>query len=296
MEIKEIPAKTIITRTKDESWFGTRYNMNIYKGCCHGCIYCDSRSACYQIENFDEVRVKANALTLIRDELRRKTQKGIIGTGSMSDPYNPIEQKAQLTRQALELISAYDFGVAIATKSSLIKRDIDILKAIKQNAPVITKITVTAAEDTLAKKVEPYVCPSSERFEAVRALSEEGIFTGILMMPVLPFIEDHEENIYQIVKQAHESGAKFIYPAMGMTLRQQQREYFYEHLDKEFPGIKEKYMSYYGENYMCTSPNAKALWKLFSTECEIRGIVYRMQDIIHLAKKGYGSLQLSLFE
>ena len=296
MEIKEIPAKTIITRTKDESWFGTRYNMNIYKGCCHGCIYCDSRSSCYQIENFDEVRVKANALALIRDELRRKAQKGIIGTGSMSDPYNPFEKKAQLTRRALELISAYDFGVAIATKSNLIKRDIDILKEIKQNAPVIAKITVTGTDDSLAKKVEPYVCSSSERFEAVRALTEAGIFTGILMMPVLPFIEDNAENIYQIVKQAHENGAKFIYPAIGMTLRQNQREYFYQQLDREFPGVKEKYISYYGQNYMCTSPNVKQLWKLFSTECEARGIVYKMQDIIRIAKKGYGSSQLSLFE
>lgn len=296
MEIRTIPAKTLVIRNKDCSWFGADYNMNIYKGCSHGCIYCDSRSSCYQVDNFDEVRVKENALQIIRDDLWRKAKKGVISTGSMSDPYNPFERKLELTRHALELISAYNFGVAIATKSDLITRDIDLLKEIKQQAPVITKITITSAEDSLSKKIEPGVCLSSKRFEAVRALSEEGIFAGILMMPILPFIQDSEENIYEIVKKASESGAKFIYPAIGMTMRQGQREYFYQELDKYFPGMKEKYMKQYDYQYKCVSPEVKKLWKLFSDECHQRGILYQMPAITNAYKRGYSNLQLSLFE
>ena len=295
MEIKTIPAKTLLIKNKDLSWFGADYNMNIYKGCSHGCIYCDSRSECYHVENFDQVRVKENALQILRHELRRKVKKGIIFTGSMSDPYNSFEKKLELTRHALELIGTYGFGVSIATKSNLITRDIDILQEIQKQAPVLAKITITTADDAIARKVEPYVCSSSKRFEAVRVLSEAGIFTGILMMPILPFIEDNEEQIYQIVKRAGENGAKFIYPAIGMTMRIGQREYFYEKLDEHFPGMKEKYIQTYGSNYKCISPKASKLWKLFVTECKQRGILYQMPAIITAYKKGYGTEQLSLF-
>lgn len=296
MEINTIPAKSLLIKNKDLSWFGAEYNMNLYKGCCHGCIYCDSRSACYQIEKFDTVRVKENALQILRDELRRKVKTGIIFTGSMSDPYNPLEGKLELTRHALELINAYGFGISIATKSHLMIRDIDILKAIKNQAPVLAKITITTADDEVAKKVEPHVCVSSKRFETVRALSEEGIFTGLLMMPILPFIEDNEENIYEIVKKAHESGAKFIYPTIGMTMRLGQREYFYEKLDEHFPGIKNQYIKTYGTTYQCVSPKVKALFKLFATECQQRGILYQMPAIIRAYQEGYQTQQLSLFE
>lgn len=296
MEVKTIPARTLLIKNKDLSWFGAEYNMNLYKGCCHGCIYCDSRSACYQIEKFDTVRVKENALQILRDELKRKVKTGIIFTGSMSDPYNPLESKLELTRHALELIGAYEFGISIATKSDLVTRDIDRLKVIKNRAPVLAKITITTADDEVAKKVEPHVSISSKRFEAVRALSEEGIFTGLLMMPILPFIEDSEENIYEIVKKAHESGAKFIYPAIGMTMRQGQREYFYEKLDEHFPGIKDQYIRNYGNTYRCTSPKVKQLYNLFTKECQQRGIIYQMPAIIRAYKRGYQTQQLSLFE
>ena len=182
-----VPAKTIVTRTKSTAWFGIDYNMNIYRGCCHGCIYCDSRSACYQIDHFDTVRAKEDALRIIRDDLRRKVKTGVVGTGAMSDPYNPFEKKEELTKHALQLVDAFGFGAAIATKSDLILRDIDILSDIKEHSPVLCKITITAAGDGLASKLEPGVCPSSARFEAVKMLSEAGIFTGILLMPVLPF-------------------------------------------------------------------------------------------------------------
>ena len=152
-----IGAKTIVTKTKDSRWFGIDYNMNIYKGCCHGCVYCDSRSDCYQIQDFDRVRAKEDAIRIIRDDLRRKVKTGVVGTGAMSDPYNPFEKELKLTRHALELVDAFGFGAAIATKSHLMMRDMDILESIKDHSPVLCKVTVTTADDDLAKKIEPRV-------------------------------------------------------------------------------------------------------------------------------------------
>ena len=292
-----IPAKTIITYKSDSSWFGTDYNMNIYKGCCHGCLYCDSRSDCYQITDFDTVRAKENALEIIQDELRRKTKTGVIGTGAMSDPYNPFEGKYQLTRQALQLIDTYHFGIAIATKSNLITRDIDILKKIKEHSPVICKITVTAADDKISRLIEPGVCVSSERMDAVRSLSQAGIFTGILMMPLLPYITDTPENILSIIQEAHKNGARFIYPLFGVTLRNGQREYLYQKYDELFPGrnLKQTYMKTYGYSYECHSPREKELTDIFIKECNRLGILYQMKDIIKAYKKGYEYEQLTLF-
>jgi len=292
-----IPAKTIISGyMNNNSWFGNNYNMNIYKGCCHGCIYCDSRSECYHVENFDEVRAKENALAIIERELRSKRKTGVIGTGAMSDPYNPYEREYCLTRGALSLINAYGFGISIATKSDLVTRDIDILKEIKRHSPVLIKITITTCEDELCKRVEPNVTVSSKRFAALKGLSDNGIFAGILLMPVLPFIEDNEENIGGIISRASESGARFIYPAFGMTLRQNQRDWYYRKLDEQFPGIRQKYMKQFGGSYSCHSPEAEKLWKLFSRKCEECGILYRMEDIIKAYKQGYGTTQLSIFD
>lgn len=292
-----IPAKTIITKKPDSFWFGTDYNMNIYKGCNHGCIYCDSRSDCYQIENFDIVRAKENAISIIQEELRRKTKTGVIGTGSMSDPYNPFEAKYGYTRKALELIDTYHFGIAIATKSNLIARDIDILKRIKEHSPVICKITVTAFDDELSRKVEPKVCVSSKRFEAIRRLSDAGIFTGILMMPLLPGLADTPDNVISICRTAHDNGARFIYPLFGLSLRNGQREYLYQKLDELFPGkkLKQTYMRLYGSSYECHSPREKELLHLFTDECHKLGILYKMEDIIQSYKSGYDYEQLSLF-
>lgn len=294
--IDYIPAKTIISGYANNSnWFGTNYNMNIYKGCCHGCIYCDSRSACYHVDNFDHVRVKENALEIIRNDLRRKVKTGVVGTGAMSDPYNPFERELKLTRHALELISAYGFGAAIVTKSSLITRDIDVLSEIKEHSPVLCKLTITAADDTLCKVIEPHVCVSSERFAAIERLSKSGIFTGILLMPVLPFITDSEDNIKNIVRKAHESGARFIYPAFGMTLRMNQRDYYYQKLDEYFPGLRQRYEKTYGDRYSCGSINAKKLWTVFTSECDKVGLLYKMQNIISAYKLGYGDRQLTLY-
>lgn len=292
--IEYIPAKTIVTKTKSSEWFGTDYNMNIYKGCCHGCIYCDSRSECYHIDDFDKVRAKDNALQIIRDDLRRKVKKGVVGTGSMSDPYNPYEKELCLTRHALELINAFGFGVAIATKSPLITRDIDVLKDIKEHSPVLCKMTITTADDVLAKKIEPGVPVSSKRFESLGILRENNIFAGILLMPVLPFIEDNEANILAIVHKAAEIGVNFIYPAFGMTLRQNQRDYYYTKLNELFEAENYvgKYRKQYGEYYQCRAPKAEQLYRRFAKECEQYGILYKMKDIIHAYKRDYGDNQL----
>lgn len=297
-DLQYIPAKTIVTRTKSSAWFGARYNMNLYRGCPHGCIYCDSRSDCYRITDFDQVRAKANALQIVRDDLRRKVLPGVIATGAMSDPYNPAEQELLLTRHALELVSAYGFGVAIATKSTLITRDIDILQEIKSNAPVLAKITITTPDDDLAGKIEPRAPSSSARFACVKQLSEAGIFTGILLMPILPFLADKRESILELVKRAGESGARFIYPMFGVTLRPGQREYFYRQLERAFPGagLAAKYQRRYGSRYQCLVPKVKSLWADFAKACDQLGLLYRMTDIIRAYQHGYTKEQLSLFE
>lgn len=291
-----IPAKTIVSgyRESDE-WFGNNYNMNIYKGCCHGCIYCDSRSECYHIDNFDTVRAKENALFLIERDLKSKRKTGVIGTGAMSDPYNSFEKEYELTRGALQLIDRYGFGISIATKSDLVTRDIDLLKRIKQHSPVLVKITVTAFNDKLSRKIEPDAPASSKRFEAVKQLSENGIFAGILMMPVLPYLEDTEENVRAILNKAHEAGAKFVFSAFGVTLRQNQREWFYSKLDIMYPGLKEKYIKEYGNSYECHSLDAKQLMSMTKHECGKLGLLYEMEDIIRGYKQGYYEKQLPLF-
>lgn len=296
--MKTIPAKTILQKNKSTEWFGNDYNMNLYRGCCHGCIYCDSRSSCYRIEDFDTVCVKENCLQILRDELRRKVRTGIIGTGAMSDPYNSFEKTELVTRHALELIDAFEFGATVITKSDLIVRDIDIYKSISEHSPVLCKMTITTSDDKLCKLIEPNVSVSSKRFEALAKMSEAGLFTGITLMPVLPFIENSEKNILSIVRTAHECGVKAIYPAFGMTLRQNQREYYFRQIDRLFPeyNLSEKYKRYYGERYSCTVPNVKKLWGIFTAECNKYGILYSMRDIISAYKRGYGDMQLSFFD
>ena len=290
-----IPAKSIVNRTKDPSWFGTEYNMNIYRGCCHGCIYCDSRSDCYRIDDFDTVRAKENALAVIRDDLRRKVRTGVVGTGAMSDPYNPFEAGELLTRHALELLNAFGFGVGIATKSDLILRDIDILQEIRTQSPVIAKLTVTTPHDALSAQIEPGAPVSSKRLQTVAALSNAGIFAGILLMPVLPFIEDDPADLLRLVDLAHQSGARFIYPGFGVTLRQNQRLWYYSQLDARFPGLKEKYQRRYGDAYHCTIPNVRRVWAAFTARCDQYGILYKMQDIVRAYQLGYGGDQLNFF-
>ena len=215
----------------------------------------------------------------------------------MSDPYNPFEEELQLTRRALTLLEAYGFGVAIATKSGLIVRDIDVLASIHRTMPVICKITLTTCDDVLASQVEPYAPSPSLRLAAAERLSTAGLFTGILMMPILPFLEDNPENIREIVDRAADAGARFIYPALGMTCRAGQREYFYHKLEEQFPGqgLAERYRKRYGPRYQCPSPKARALWEVFQEACNRRGLLYTMGRIVTASRRGHETDQLSLF-
>lgn len=291
-----IPAKRILSRNRSTEWFGTDHTMNLYRGCSHGCIYCDSRSECYGDDTFDRVKVKEQALELLRNELRRKVKPAFIAMGSMSDPYNPLERELELTRKALMLIHAYECGVAVCTKSDLILRDADLYADIQRRAPVICKVTVTTRDEALAARLEPGAATPARRLEAVRGLSQKGIFAGIVMMPVLPFLEDTEENVLAVVDGAAEAGARFIYPAFGMTLRDRQRAYYYEQLDRFFPGLRETYEERYAGRYRCVSPRAKALWQTFSGRCKEKGLLYEMGHIISAAKQPYGDMQLTFFD
>jgi DNA repair photolyase len=252
------------------------YNFNLYRGCQHQCIYCDSRSECYQIENFNQdVLVKVNAIELLRKELAGKRVVGTIGTGSMNDPYMPLEKEIRLTRRALEVIAEFHFPVHIITKSDLVLRDLDLLKEIGQVYAAVT-FTVTAADDVLSKKLEPGAPVTSRRLAAMRKLSENGIPTGLTMMPILPFIEDNDENISSIVRLAHENGASYIIPAFGMTLRDRQRAYYYAKLDQHFPGLRGRYEKAFGERYSAHAQNHTRLEKDFIELCRQYGITTRM--------------------
>ena len=295
MELLKV--KTILSKVGyGNDWYGVDYNMNLYKGCSHGCIYCDSRSNCYHIDNFDVPKGKENTLLILEKELSKRNDHGVVGIGSMSDTYNPLEKEYEQTRGALKLLSKYNFGVSIDTKSDLILRDIDLLKEINSKNNVIIKFTITTPSDELSSVIEPHVCVSSKRFEAIKKLSDSGIFVGVMMNPMLPFITDGEEDIKRLVKLAHESGAKFIHTYMGMTLRENQRDYYYEKLDKHFKGLKEKYKKYYKDSYNCPVPNYKSLYKVFTDECDKYNILYNMKDIIKAYKKEIkDDEQISLF-
>jgi DNA repair photolyase len=275
--IIEIQAKTILaTIGHPDGIFGLKYNMNLYRGCQHRCIYCDSRSACYEIENFDgDILVKANALELLEKALSRKRVKGVVGTGSMNDPYMPVEKQYNLTGQALELIARYGFGVHINTKSDLVLRDVETLQRIGQVHATVC-FSITTADDELSRKIEPGAPPSSARFRAMRTLADSGIAVGVCMMPVLPFLEDTPENITAIVEQAVENGGSFIVPWFGMSMRARQREYFYEQLDRLFPGLRPKFERAFGERYECPARNAKALSDLFHRLCSQHGLGVRV--------------------
>lgn len=294
--MQQVEAKGILSNVKHGNfWFGLDYNINLYRGCCHGCIYCDSRSNCYQIDHFDTVRSKKDALILLNKELRSKRKKGVVGIGAMSDTYNPFEEDEQLTRGALKLIEHYSFGVSLETKSDLVIRDIDILKKIAEKNSVNIKMTITCAEDELSKKVEPNVCVSSKRFAAIKEISDAGIFTGVLMTPLLPFINDDEDNIKAIIRKSYEVGAKFVFSMFGVTLRENQRDYYYEQLDKLFPGLSFQYRQAYKNNYMCNIPQLERKKYIFEKECKKYKLLYKMEDIIQAYKRKDEVQQMKLF-
>lgn len=275
MAIYEIQAKTMLAHIREpDGIFGMRYNMNLYRGCQHQCIYCDSRSACYGIENFADILVKVNALELLEKELPRKRAKGKVGTGSMNDPYMPVEKQYDLTGRSLELFARYGFGVHINTKSALVLRDIDRLQAIGRGRASVC-FSITTIDDDLGRKVEPGAAPVSVRYRAMRSLAEHGIAVGVSMMPILPFLEDSVENITAIVEMAVANGARFIVPWFGMSMRDRQREYYYTQLDRLFPGLRQKYERAFGYRYECPARWADRLWARFSELCAHHNLATR---------------------
>ncbi len=275
--IKEIQAKTILSHSKSQDpWFGIQYTMNLYRGCQHQCIYCDSRSDCYQIENFKDTLVKVNALELLRKELPSKRVKATVGTGSMNDPYAPVEKKYQLTRGALKLFVDHGFPVHVLTKSKLVTRDVDLLQQIEKDTQALVSFSITTYDDELGKKLEPGAALVSERLAAMRYLADRGIKVGVLLMPVLPFIEDNWENIRGIVELAHQHGAKYILAAFGMTQRKGSQEYYLNQLDRLFPGVKEKHLRAFGNRYECAANGAQKLGDQFRELCLMKGIALKV--------------------
>ncbi|OEH82815.1 radical SAM protein [Enterococcus rivorum] len=291
-----IEAKSLLSKVSfnGDLWFGIDYIMNLYKGCNHRCIYCDSRSDKYFIESFDRVRGKKNSEGLLYFELK-KHKTGVINFGAMSDAYNSEELREGLTRNALKKIAEFGYGISIETKSNQIIRDVGLIQKIQENHSASIKLSITTADDKLSRIIEPGVCVSSKRFEAIRKLSDAGIYTGVLLTPVLPYITDTVENIEAIVKKASESGASFIYAQFGMTMRRGQREHYFEALDHHFPGLKERYQRSYGDNYGCEAKNSKELAKAFVENCEKYGLLYKMEDIVKATPKKKTMEQLSLF-
>jgi len=264
-----------------KSILSPRNGMNLYRGCTHGCIYCDSRSTCYQMKHdFEDIEVKSNALELLEQTLKRKRNKCMIVTGAMSDPYMHCEQDIQLTHNSLELIDKYGFGISIQTKSDRILNDLDLLKRINQKTKCVVQMTLTTLDEELCKIIEPNVSTTLERVKALKIFNQNNIPTIVWMTPILPFINDTEENIRGIINYCVEANVKGILCfGIGVTLREGDREYFYDKLDKHFPGLKKDYQRIYGEDYVINSPNHEKLMKIFNEECLKHGIMSNPDEI-----------------
>ena len=261
--------------------------MNLYRGCTHGCIYCDSRSKCYQMNHaFEDIEVKENALELLEDTLRRKRQRCMIGTGAMTDPYIPLETKLQYTRQALLLMEKYGFGTALQTKSDRVLRDMDVLGRINEKTKAVVQMTLTTADDALCRIIEPHVSTTSERVKALQAFRDIGIPTVVWLCPILPFINDTPENIREVLEMCAGAGVKgVICFGMGLTLREGNREYFYSKLDEFFPGLKERYIKTYGYRYEVSSPHHAALMRLYHYFCEKYHMIHDNDAIFEFMKR-----------
>ncbi len=257
--------------------------MNLYRGCSHGCIYCDSRSTCYQMNHdFEDIEVKENAIELLEDALRRKRKPCMIGTGAMTDPYIPLETTLQFTRKSLFLIEKYGFGIALQTKSARVLRDIDILRRINKKTKAIVQMTLTTADDALCRIIEPDVSTTKERFEVLKTLNDNGIPTVVWLCPILPFINDTPENIGAVLEMCAEAKVRgVICFGMGLTLREGNREYFYSKLDRHFPGLKERYIRKFGNSYGINSPNNAGLMKLFHEFCGKNNILHNNEEIFN---------------
>lgn len=275
--------------------------MNLYRGCSHGCIYCDSRSTCYHMEHdFEDIEVKENAIELLENTLKRKRNKCMLGTGSMTDPYIPLETEIGNVRKALSMAHQYGFGFTLITKSSRVLRDLDLLKVINEKTKCVVQMTLTTYDEDLCKKLEPNVSTTRERFEVLKEMHNAGIPTVVWLCPILPFINDTEENITGILNYCIEAKVYgIICFGMGLTLREGSREYFYKQLDQLFPRMKEKYIQAYGNQYELNSPRNSDLMRLFHQTCEENGIVHdnkRIFEYLNTFEENQSDIQLNLFD
>lgn len=283
-----VKAKSILTPT----------SMNIYRGCQHGCIYCDARSHCYQMQHdFEDIEVKENTLELLEDALKRKRKPCMIGTGAMGDPYIPLEKELKIMRGALELIDRYGFGIALQTKSCDVLRDMDLLRRINDKTKAVVQMTLTCWDDDLCRIVEPHVSVTSERFEALKRFRDAGIPTVVWLCPLLPFINDTEENLTGILGMCAEAQVQGVINfGMGLTLRSGNREYYYRQLDRHFPGLKEKYIRLYGDSYEVPSPDSGKLLRLFHLICHETGMMHDNEQIFEYMHRFEDKQQLRFFK
>ncbi len=261
---------------KAKGIIGTNNGMNIYRGCQHGCIYCDARSSCYQMNHiFEDIEVKENAIELLEAALKSRRRPCVIGTGAMTDPYMPLERELQMTRRSLEVIEKHGFGATVHTKSDLILRDLELFRRINSKTKAVVQISLTCMDDGLSCLIEPNVCPTSRRIEVLREFQHAGVPTVVWLCPILPFLTDTRENLRGILDACRETGVKgIIWYGPGVTLRDGDREYFYANLDRKFPGLKEEYIRRYGNSYEVNSPDSKRLNRLFHETCENHGILH----------------------
>lgn len=287
--------------TQAKTILSPRNSMNIYRGCTHGCVYCDSRSTCYNMQHdFEDVEVKINAPRLLEDALRRKRKKCMIGTGSMCDPYLPLERELKLTRQCFEIVKRYGFGLSVITKSDLILRDLDLLKQINEQSKCIVQMTLTTHDEALCKILEPNVCTTERRAEVLCILRDNGIPTVAWLSPILPFINDSEDNLEGLMRYCTQAEVRGIVCfGFGVTLRQGDREYFYSKLDQHFPGLKERYIKTYGNAYEVMSPKNNRLSRILQETCVNNGILYDNNLIFENLRKYENKAeteQICLFE
>lgn len=285
-----VEAKSLLTRHNE---------MNLYRGCAHGCVYCDSRSTCYQFTHpFEDIEVKENAPELLESILKKRRKRMVISTGSMSDPYQPCERELRLTRRCLELIERYGFGASVITKSDLVLRDLDLFDRIHRNAKSVLQMTLTVAEDHLSRILEPNVCTTSRRYQVLKEFQRLGIPTVVWLTPILPFLTDSEENLRVILDYCFDAGVKGIVSfGAGVTLRDGNREYFYRALDQHFPGLSNVYRKRYGNAYEASSPNRDSLMKIFHGECERHGVLHDPEDCFRfIAALPEQTDQLSMFD
>ncbi len=279
-EIEYLEAKSILNKVKwGDDWFGNDFMMNLYRGCNHNCIYCYSRAQWYGIDNFTKVCPKKNAIEILEKQAKGKRKKGIVGLGAMTDTYNYLDKDLQYTRKALQILDRYGFGASIETKSCLVERDIDVLKSIHEKSGAIIKISITTADDELGKRIEPGAPKVSERFATMKKLSDAGLYVGTCLLPIIPYITDDPENIKEIIRLSAENGASFVHSMQFLTLTDRQRVYFYEQLDRKFPGLKERYIKEFGKKTNIY-PHEKELEQVIIEECQKYGLRYEMSDIV----------------